>query len=59
MIFAQSMFEQLKDLHGDKAAWKLVDANSGMVQEVHLDLPFPDNINTAEDFERLASVETN
>lgn len=59
MIFAQSMFEQLKDLHGDKAAWKLVDANSAAVQEVHLDLSFPDNINTAEDFERLASVETN
>lgn len=59
MIFAETMFEQLKDLHGDKAAWKLVDANSATVQEVHLDLPFPDNINTAEDFERLASVETN
>jgi molybdenum cofactor cytidylyltransferase len=59
MIFAQSMFEQLKDLHGDKAAWKLVDANSAAVQEVHLDLSFPDNINTVEDFERLASVETN
>lgn len=59
MIFAQSMFEQLKGLHGDKAAWKLVDANAAVVQEVHLDLPFPDNINTAEDFERLAkSVET-
>ena len=59
MIFAETMFEQLKDLHGDKAAWKLVDANSATAQEVHLDLPFPDNINTAEDFERLASVETN
>lgn len=58
MIFAQSMFEQLKGLHGDKAAWKLVDANLAAVQEVHFDLPFPDNINTAEDFERLASAET-
>ena len=58
MIFAQSMFEQLKGLHGDKAAWKLVDANSNVVQEIHFDLPFPDNINTAEDFERLASVKT-
>ena len=53
MIFARSMFEQLKGLHGDKAAWKLVDANSAVVQEIHLDLPFPDNINTAEDFQRL------
>ena len=59
MIFAKAMFEQLKGLHGDKAAWKLVDANSDVVQEVHFDLPFPANINTAEDFERLASVETN
>ena len=59
MLFAQSMFDQLKDLHGDKAAWKLVDANSDVVQEIHLDLPFPDNINTREDFERLASVKTN
>jgi molybdenum cofactor cytidylyltransferase len=60
MIFAQSMFEQLKSLHGDKAAWKLVDANADSVQQIHLDLPFPDNINTAEDFQRLAPrVETN
>jgi molybdenum cofactor cytidylyltransferase len=57
MIFAHSMFDQLKDLHGDKAAWKLVDANSSVIQEVHVDLAFPANINTVEDFERLASVE--
>ena len=56
MIFAQTMFDQLTGLHGDKAAWKLVDANSDSVQEIYLDLPFPDNINTAEDFERLAAT---
>jgi molybdenum cofactor cytidylyltransferase len=56
MIFAQSMFAQLKDLHGDKAAWKLVDANTALVQEVHFSLPFPDDINTAEDFERLTAA---
>jgi len=55
MVFAQSMFEQLKGLHGDKAAWKLVDANAPLVQEVHFSLPFPDDINTAADFERLAA----
>src|SRR5262245_52860009 len=27
MIFARSLFDQLAGLHGDKAAWKLVDAN--------------------------------
>lgn len=55
MIFARSMFAQLFDLHGDKAAWKLVDANAAAVQEVHFDLPFPDDINTPEDFQRLAT----
>lgn len=53
MIFAQSMFSQLIDLHGDKAAWKLVDANASAVQEIDIDLPFPDDINTAGDFDRL------
>jgi molybdenum cofactor cytidylyltransferase len=55
MIFAQSMFEQLAALHGDKAAWKLVDANATLVQEVQFSLPFPDDINTAEDFERITN----
>jgi len=53
MIFARSMFDQLQGLHGDKAAWKLVDANSASIQEVHFNLPFPDDINTPADVERL------
>ena len=56
MIFAQSMFVQLMDLHGDKAAWKLVDANAALVQEVHFSLPYPDDINAPEDFERLTTA---
>jgi molybdenum cofactor cytidylyltransferase len=56
MIFARSMFAQLVDLHGDKAAWKLVDANAARVQEVSFSIPYPDDINTPEDFERLATA---
>jgi molybdenum cofactor cytidylyltransferase len=56
MIFAQSMFDQLAGLHGDKAAWKLVDVNSDSVREVHLDCHFPDDINTPGDLERLATA---
>lgn len=55
MIFSRAMFDQLEQLHGDKAAWKLVDANADLVREVHFDLPFPDDINTAADFERITS----
>jgi len=58
MIFARGMFAQLVDLHGDKAAWKLVDANAALVQEVPFNLPFPDDINTPEDFERLSAAAT-
>jgi molybdenum cofactor cytidylyltransferase len=54
MIFAQSMFPQLVELHGDKAAWKLVDANAAAVQEIDFDFPYPDDINTPADLERLA-----
>ena len=53
MIFARSLFDQLETLHGDKAAWKLVDANASSVLEVKLALPFPQDINTREDFERM------
>ena len=56
MIFAKSMFAQLMDLHGDKAAWKLVDANAALVQEVRFNLPFPEDINTPEDFARLTAA---
>ena len=57
MIFASSMFDQLLHLHGDKAAWKLVDQNSALVQEIHFDLPPPDDINTLQDFERLEAAQ--
>jgi molybdenum cofactor cytidylyltransferase len=56
MIFARPLFDQLEVLHGDKAAWKLVDANASAVLEVELPLPFPEDINTREDFERIASA---
>lgn len=55
MIFSSAMFDQIEGLHGDKAAWKLVDANAARVHEVHFNLPFPDDINTAADFERITA----
>jgi len=56
LLFARSLFDQLETLHGDKAAWKLVDANASSVLQVNLDLPLPEDINTREDFERIASA---
>ena len=56
MIFAKPLFEQLIGLHGDKAAWKLVDANPDLVQQVDFDLPIPEDINTTDDFQRLVAA---
>ena len=58
MIFARSMFPQLVELHGDKAAWKLVDANAAAVHEVNFSFPYPDDINTPADFERVTGRTT-
>lgn len=58
LIFARSLFAQLEVLHGDKAAWKLVDAHEALVHVVHLALPFPEDINTHEDFERMQKAVT-
>jgi molybdenum cofactor cytidylyltransferase len=56
MIFARSLFAELEVLHGDKAAWKLVDANASSVLEVPLALPLPEDINTPEDFNRIEAT---
>jgi len=50
------MFAQLVDLHGDKAAWKLVDAHQGLVREIPFSIPYPDDINTPADFDRLTAA---
>ena len=54
MLFARPLFDKLVGLHGDKAAWKLVDANPGLVRVIPFDRPFPEDIDTVEDFQRGA-----
>ncbi len=56
MVFAKALFPQLAELHGDKAAWKLVDAHGPLVQRVYFDQPLPADINTMSDFARLEST---
>jgi molybdenum cofactor cytidylyltransferase len=57
MLFAKPMFDKLAGLHGDKAAWKLVDAHAELLQVVRFDRPFPEDIDTEEDFQRIAGWE--
>jgi molybdenum cofactor cytidylyltransferase len=53
MLFARPLFDKLVGLHGDKAAWKLVDANPDLVRVIPFDRPFPEDIDTVEDFHRV------
>jgi len=56
MLFAKPLFDRLVDLHGDKAAWKLVDAHPDLIGLAEIDRPFPEDINTQADFERISGA---
>ncbi len=56
ILFTKALFEQLKALHGDKGVWKLLEAHPEWVREIELDKPYPGDVNTWEDYEKLTSV---
>lgn len=53
LLFDRVLFPQLQALHGDKAAWRLVDAHPDWVHEVPFDRPYPRGVNTWEDYQAL------
>ena len=53
MVFARSLFDQLRQLSGDKAAWKILDAHPDWVCDVAVDHAFPEDVDTRQDYEAL------
>jgi molybdenum cofactor cytidylyltransferase len=53
MIFAREIFDQLRQLSGDKAAWKILDAHPEWVRDVAVDHAFPEDVDTRQDSEAL------
>jgi molybdenum cofactor cytidylyltransferase len=51
--FRRDVFADLRDLHGDKAVWKLLHAGSYPVTKVPADGPVPIDVDTRDDYERL------
>ena len=51
MVFARELFEQLRQLSGDKATWKILDAHPDWVRDVAVDRAFPEDIDTRQDYE--------
>jgi molybdenum cofactor cytidylyltransferase len=53
MVFARELFDQLRQLSCDKAAWKILDAHPDWVRDVAVDYAFPDDVDTRQDYEAL------
>jgi len=53
LIFDRRLFPELAALHGDKAAWKLLDTYPERIARVELNRPTPRNINTIAEYAAL------
>ena len=51
--FSRAAFEELRDLHGDKGVWKLLESGRRPTVEVPIEGPVPLDVDTWDDYERL------
>ena len=56
LAFGRALFGDLRELHGDKAVWKLMDRRPDQVVEVRIPGPIPPDINTRKDYEAVLEV---
>lgn len=55
--FPRSSFEALRDLHGDKAVWKMLESGRWPVTEVPVDGTVPLDVDTWDDYHELVSLD--
>ena len=53
LAFGRTIFGELRELHGDKAVWKLMDRRSDEVVDVRVPGPIPRDVDTREDYEAV------
>jgi molybdenum cofactor cytidylyltransferase len=49
-VFSAGAFPTLRGLHGDKAVWKILDAQPERVRRVAVDRPLPADVDTWDDY---------
>jgi molybdenum cofactor cytidylyltransferase len=54
--FDETVFEDLRGLHGDKAVWRMLDERSGEVEEVPVWGHVPIDVDTWEDYEAVVAA---
>jgi molybdenum cofactor cytidylyltransferase len=53
LAFARAMFAELRQLHGDKGVWKLLDRHDVDVADVPVAGPIPRDVDTVDDYRAL------
>ena len=53
IAFARGVFDELRDLHGDKGVWRLLDRRATEVIEVPIAGPIPLDVDTPEDYQAV------
>lgn len=53
LAFGRALFDDLRELHGDKAVWKLMDRLGDEVVEVRVPGSVPQDVDTREDYEAI------
>ena len=53
LLFSRELFGHLEELHGDKAAWKILDRHPDWVRDVTVDRPLPRDVDTWQDYEAV------
>ncbi|HEY6654705.1 MAG TPA: nucleotidyltransferase family protein [Solirubrobacterales bacterium] len=53
LAFGRGAFDDLRELHGDKAVWKLIERRADEVGEIRVSGPIPRDIDTRADYEAV------
>lgn len=56
LAFGRALFDDLRELHGDKAVWKLMDRLGDRVVEVRVPGPVPRDVDTREDYAAILAA---
>ena len=53
IAFARRVFDELRDLHGDKGVWRMLERHARDVVEVAIASPIPLDVDTPEDYQAV------
>ncbi len=53
LLFSRKLFDLLHELHGDKAAWKILDRHRDWIHDVEVDRPLPRDVDTWQDYQAV------